>query len=319
MRQGWAHPRSRGADRLGLIHGHAFRGSSPRAGRTDVPPSSIITGRAHPRSRGADRDEVIRLAHQQGSSPLARGGQARRVEDGYRQGLIPARAGRTGSTSGISRCVGAHPRSRGADTLTALGLTAKQGSSPLARGGLEQGSDAWLQARAHPRSRGADNSNERDSSVSRGSSPLARGGRRLGCAGAGRRGLIPARAGRTVPVRTMTRRVRAHPRSRGADAVSVALALVGEGSSPLARGGPGAVRLRARAIGLIPARAGRTRSHATRAPAAGAHPRSRGADPGPLVARPARTGSSPLARGGHLLEPLALKLRGLIPARAGRT
>ena len=299
MRQGWAHPRSRGADRLGLIHGHAFRGSSPRAGRTDVPPSSIITGRAHPRSRGADRDEVIRLAHQQGSSPLARGGQARRVEDGYRQGLIPARAGRTGSTSGISRCVGAHPRSRGADTLTALGLTAKQGSSPLARGGLEQGSDAWLQARAHPRSRGADNSNERDSSVSRGSSPLARGGRRLGCAGAGRRGLIPARAGRTRSRASSRPGDRAHPRSRGADSIARNARACCRGSSPLARGGPGPTRGEASPDGLIPARAGRTPSRTTGAQAPRAHPRSRGADLRLTSAGRMTRGSSPLARGGR--------------------
>ncbi len=91
-------------------------------------------------------------------------------------------------------------------------------------------------------------------------------------------GLIPARAGRTARRTTSTARPPAHPRSRGEDPIIVRSAGNGLGSSPLARGG-----LEDRlgwnvALGLIPARAGRTRRYYSRPSGLGAHPRSRGED-----------------------------------------
>ena len=73
----------------------------------------------------------------------------------------------------------------------------------------------------------------------------------------------------------------------------------GEGSSPLARGGPRRPEEGRRKKGLIPARAGRTRRPIGRTGGRWAHPRSRGADldSGDLGKLP--QGSSPLARGGR--------------------
>ena len=110
-----------------------------------------------------------------------------------------------------------------------------------------------------------------------------------------------------------------HPRSRGVYQARPPVRLLGEGSSPLARGlqaegGVGHV-----AMGIIPARAGFTTGRTCRPRSSRDHPRSRGVyvpghSPGGL-----RLGSSPLARG--LLLPVLelLDESGIIPARAGFT
>ena len=73
------------------------------------------------------------------------------------------------------------------------------------------------------------------------------------------------------------------------------------GSSPLARGPLCVVVDHAHGVGLIPARAGTTAGTLTRVAALGAHPRSRGDHSGHNMHRITVEGSSPLARGPHLL------------------
>ena len=72
-------------------------------------------------------------------------------------------------------------------------------------------------------------------------------------------------------------------------------------------------------VGLIPARAGNTfcvrLSHAP----TGAHPRSRGDHIFPSTVTVEDMGSSPLARGPHVVSPLRVNGQGFIPARAGTT
>ena len=51
-------------------------------------------------------------------------------------GLIPAGAGRTRSPGGRTPTIRAHPRWRGEDQGKVVKADIKQGSSPLARGGL---------------------------------------------------------------------------------------------------------------------------------------------------------------------------------------
>jgi len=155
---------------------------------------------------------------------------------------------------------------------------------------------------AHPRSRGADGVVEAHPRSGRGSSPLARGGLVLAGVFDVADGLIPARAGRTARGGHERSATRAHPRSRGADVRHPPWATEKVGSSPLARGGLVAALQGEPARGLIPARAGRTRSPHDRPRQGRAHPRSRGADHD--------------VQGKGAFEPAPV---GLIPARAGRT
>ena len=91
------------------------------------------------------------------------------------------------------------------------------------------------------------------------------------------------------------------------------------GSSPLARGTPGSPERRQCHLGLIPARAGNTRSMTMGLQIGGAHPRSRGEHSCLLPVFACTPGSSPLARGTPLQLFQSEPRLGLIPARAGNT
>ena len=274
---------------------------------------------AHPRSRGADDVLAYEARADSGSSPLARGGPGQHLPHRDRDGLIPARAGRTAYRPTVSRRGWAHPRSRGADAAGRRRVLGHGGSSPLARGGparrrsarrvlgliparagrTVRGHNVTHKTWAHPRSRGADGLDDRE--------------RHAG------HGLIPARAGRTSVSRGIRALRWAHPRSRGADRRLRSAGALSAGSSPLARGGLRHPRRSLPLLGLIPARAGRTSGDPAPRPVRGAHPRSRGADLGESWDQSAEVGSSPLARGGPSTSVGGGAFGGLIPARAGRT
>ena len=133
------------------------------------------------------------------------------------------------------------------------------------------------------------------------------------------RGLIPARAGNTNSLGTERHDGRAHPRSRGEHCWVNSQCASMAGSSPLARGTPGAASLLLRLAGLIPARAGNTEPIREVHESLRAHPRSRGEHHQktsfPFVFR----GSSPLARGTPGISVMVRLTQGLIPARAGNT
>ena len=111
----------------------------------------------------------------------------------------------------------------------------------------------------------------------------------------------------------------AHPRSRGDHQVLLDGLPAATGSSPLARGPPGAPRWSAGGDGLIPARAGTTSLSLWPCRGLGAHPRSRGDHVPWLILLLYTRGSSPLARGPLAgLAGVGVAV-GLIPARAGTT
>ena len=91
------------------------------------------------------------------------------------------------------------------------------------------------------------------------------------------------------------------------------------GDHPHARGLPGAGIQRGAHFGIIPARAGFTRTFASSLPRSRDHPRSRGVYFRTYIPLQHIRGSSPLARG--LQEPVVLvrASAGIIPARAGFT
>ena len=110
----------------------------------------------------------------------------------------------------------------------------------------------------------------------RGSSPLTRGKRRVGVVCLPLVWLIPAHAGKTEVVGLRMRLLRAHPRSRGENALAGETIVRVPGSSPLTRGKhvPGVRGPRVR--GLIPAHAGKTSEAEAFCDSSWAHPRSRG-------------------------------------------
>ena len=135
--------------------------------------------------------------------------------------------------------------------------------------------------------------------------------------------IIPARAGCTWRLSVVYFSRKDHPRSRGVHSrawPALTWSVRSEpGSSPLARGAPGADGWWAAVPGIIPARAGCT-VWAPRATEEDAdHPRSRGVHSGAVSLLQGGEGSSPLARGARRwLRRLTPTVR-IIPARAGCT
>ena len=134
---------------------------------------------------------------------------------------------------------------------------------------------------------------------SRGSSPLARGLPATGDRVRLVRRIIPARAGFTHSFHIILNRDLDHPRSRGVYTAPTTSDQWDEGSSPLARGLPGAVGVAAVVNGIIPARAGFTRYG--------------------VGHKLSLNGSSPLARGLRACARKCAKSCRIIPARAGFT
>ena len=133
------------------------------------------------------------------------------------------------------------------------------------------------------------------------------------------RGLIPAHAGKTCKQPTQPTAPKAHPRSRGENALARTDHFGIAGSSPLTRGKLLCDLCRIVPPGLIPAHAGKTRTRARRSTTHRAHPRSRGENVKPSLCEYAHLGSSPLTRGKPNLASRSPSIFRLIPAHAGKT
>ena len=255
-----------------------------RAGFTSPTQPNPTSGPDHPRSRGVYTLIPRASGDAPGSSPLARGLRTPKIEPRRDERIIPARAGFTSFSDPFLYGPKDHPRSRGVYTSPAPQTTCCTGSSPLARGLLSVASGVPETVLDHPRSRGVYAARaalvrgREDHPRSRGvytliirapyhpdgSSPLARGLPPRDLASLTRRRIIPARAGFTALWRGPAGPHPDHPRSRGVYMIASAHMGSRRGSSPLARGLPGIRRWRRRRSGIIPARAGFTRSRRTR-------------------------------------------------------
>ena len=213
------------------------------------------------------------------------------------------------------------------------------GSSPLTRGkrgaalrvsrhgglipahaGKTRGLLLSVRARgAHPRSRGENAIVGFPVELIRGSSPLTRGKHLGELLGGFDVGLIPAHAGKTRGTERRHRGPGAHPRSRGENSSAPSSTPSCEGSSPLTRGKPERRRRVLRPPGLIPAHAGKTWFFLPYSPRVKAHPRSRGENKRVASRYSTPRGSSPLTRGKLLADSVRKKIKGLIPAHAGKT
>ena len=139
------HPRSRGVYSHYPPCENSYPGSSPLArGLRGRPRPERRSGGDHPRSRGVYRKDLTMNHWLCGSSPLARGLPRRAGLRPGAQRIIPARAGFTPARPAQGADRGDHPRSRGVYTALLRLFRGVFGSSPLARGLLEN-RERWAQ------------------------------------------------------------------------------------------------------------------------------------------------------------------------------
>ena len=243
------------------------------------------------------------------------------------------------TTVGNPAAVTAHPRAGGENYIMHIVRYPLAGSSPRGRGKpawLRQGHGArrliparagktWRTgrsspvSRAHPRAGGENSHPANARPIHGGSSPRGRGKLLRFQDNAGVRGLIPARAGKTLLKSLASLAGTAHPRAGGENFTSGRRTERPTGSSPRGRGKPDRLcehRLSGR---LIPARAGKTEPRRQRTRPARAHPRAGGENRGYEFVGLLDLGSSPRGRGKRKCKTYVLGTRGLIPARAGKT
>ena len=174
-------------------------------------------------------------------------------------------------------------------------------------------------AGAHPRACGENVEVECLAENAGGSSPRVRGKRRRCDHHQHRRGLIPARAGKTLVVNHPDFPDRAHPRACGENLMMSRSAVPTFGSSPRVRGKPDPVLEHVRPRRLIPARAGKTASSPRIVRPRRAHPRACGENISSRASIWSVCGSSPRVRGKPSRAPDRPGTLRLIPARAGKT
>ena len=275
----------------------------------------------------------------EGSSPRVRGKLLQFVYTMRFLGLIPACAGKTATGNAYIKVERAHPRVCGENTIWAAPLVPKTGSSPRVRGKLDELqsriSDAGLipacagkttasqsresESQAHPRVCGENSAIWFLRFRSPGSSPRVRGKPVFPSRQPDNERLIPACAGKTNTVGTVSASGRAHPRVCGENLDWFVMALQLGGSSPRVRGKRFSQRILRPRVGLIPACAGKTRASSNTNHPTGAHPRVCGENQDPFAFVVHAWGSSPRVR-GKLVSLLLIVVRlGLIPACAGKT
>ena len=173
------------------------------------------------------------------------------------------------------------------------------GSSPRGRGKPRLRGSSADPRPAHPRAGGENFENGFDCARRLGSSPRGRG--------------------KPPPMSATCSLTKAHPRAGGENILRSVGGPHAQGSSPRGRGKPELTMEDATALGLIPARAGKTSVFLRWRPHHWAHPRAGGENPVTLFRLSAYSGSSPRGRGKPELLGDRTAAPGLIPARAGKT
>ena len=274
-----AHPRSRGencsigrqtlmpAGSSPLTRGKLSLAASRRtprrlipahAGKTIYPDPSRSALEAHPRSRGENTAIARTVTDTMGSSPLTRGKHRAGRFGGVHVGLIPAHAGKTSAPPRWARLRRAHPRSRGENGRKGGAMPGFTRLIPAHAGKTWAWSRRARPPRAHPRSRGENTAQPGREGRVAGSSPLTRGKRSILADSVLAHRLIPAHAGKTQSMHSLTCSASAHPRSRGENGTPTATWDNTVGSSPLTRGKPRRSTRPQQATRLIPAHAGKT-------------------------------------------------------------
>ena len=183
----------------------------------------------------------------------------------------------------------------------ARGLGRRLGNTPAYAGKTGGEPPAAPRRRKHPRLRGEDTGPTNFSSTALETPPLTRG--RLVSNGFDHEEVrnTPAYAGKTILRFWRKGSARKHPRLRGEDAVSVALAFVVGETPPLTRGRPCDRSQAVRDERNTPAYAGKTFRPVNWAIGRRKHPRLRGEDRGCRDCGGTAEETPPLTRGRHLL------------------
>ena len=268
-----------------------------RAGKTPRSTSANLRTWAHPRACGENALVAQPSPISSGSSPRVRGKRPVAPRGRPVGRLIPARAGKTSHGAKPRPWRSAHPRACGENRTAEPHRRRRWGSSPRVRGKPSPTTPPSTSSPAHPRACGENCWISGPGSRVNGSSPRVRGkrGPRPGYR-AGTR-LIPARAGKTRPRTTSESSTGAHPRACGENLIRQPEAGRPRGSSPRVRGKRDLDESLREDLGLIPARAGKTRGRIPGSPPPRAHPRACGENQPEDGAEITLGGSSPRVRG----------------------
>ena len=208
-------PRGRGKPAIALSVVRDAGLIPARAGKTAPRTILLISEEAHPRAGGENIHSTKRADSWGGSSPRGRGKQPASVYLVFIVGLIPARAGKTASRRSSRTPPWAHPRSGGENVFGDKAVTGANGLIPARAGKTEMSSGDTGTLWAHPRAGGENTAYMRDGHPEMGSSPRGRGKPADRAGGLAVGGLIPARAGKTVPDWEHKALPGAHPRASG--------------------------------------------------------------------------------------------------------
>ena len=236
-----------------------------------------------------------------------------------RPGLIPAWAGKTDTPTRLAAHVpGSSPRGRGKPTCT-MHCARCIGLIPAWAGKTEIPGFSLPSCAAHPRVGGENREEISRLQTRAGSSPRGRGKPHPLPHNRGRRGLIPAWAGKTRGSRVLQGQPQAHPRVGGENFSCPRTSPSGGGSSPRGRGKHREFACSIPSGRLIPAWAGKTVEWQPRRLPGRAHPRVGGENSVRDNVMDIWGGSSPRGRGKRLQRVPAFREWGLIPAWAGKT
>ena len=274
-------PLARGREWSHLVSS-AGQGITPaRAGKSCPVGEGQVGVGNYPRSRGEERAATMTSAASMELPPLARGRVLVSPTPRLKQGITPARAGKSHPRDSRARRGGNYPRSRGEEPKNRPEVSSPPELPPLARGretaagqrilplGItpaRAGKSAQLLERValkrnYPRSRGEEIRVMLPMRPSKELPPLARG-RVTTCPRHRRtRGITPARAGKRTRHRGQTPHGGNYPRSRGEELPLLALARGQWELPPLARGRASASSNDSMPPGITPARAGKRPSH----------------------------------------------------------
>jgi len=226
------------------------------AGNTGSAPRPRPASTGHPRVRGEHVAISINLRSRAGSSPRARGTLLPPTRHQVGDRVIPACAGNTAIRIVVTAMPPGHPRVRGEHLDCLIVDHIHDGSSPRARGTLDEllafivedrvipacagNTSRWRgssdRVPGHPRVRGEHCRSSASASSEDGSSPRARGTRLHDHARHVGHRVIPACAGNTLNSPRSSAGVTGHPRVRGEHTDHLTTHAPGCGSSPRARG-----------------------------------------------------------------------------------